>query len=267
MLRADKFLNASVTIWFSCAVVGQFIFAYYIAAFYGGHAVNLDFESWNAPLTHGYVVGQNIGNFTLIVHLLFAFIITVGGPVQFVPYFRRRFPVFHRVNGRIYLLTAFIMSITGLYLGLSGREVAGDPSQQGLLVLGAFLILIFSFLALRTAMARNFRAHRRWALRLFLIANGVWFFRIGLFLWLFINGGRPVGFDMETFQGPFLTVLGFTTYLGGLPLIMLEFYFYAQRKHTKEVNKWIVASLLFAMTIAMIIGTYATFFGMWLPFM
>ena len=36
--------------------------------------------------------------------------------------------------------------------------------------------------------------------------NGVWFFWLGLLLWLMIHQ-QPVGFDPKTFTGPFLTFL------------------------------------------------------------
>ena len=52
-------------------------------------------------------------------------------------------------------------------------------------------------------MNHQLKAHREWAIRLFLVVSGVWFFRVFLMLWLTINQG-PAGFDIETFQGPAL---------------------------------------------------------------
>lgn len=262
-LKANNILVLSAKFWFISAILGQFIFAYYIAAFYGGHALNTDFKAWNKALTHGFVVGEDIGNSFLIFHILFAFIITVAGPMQFMSSIRGRFPSFHRINGRIYLFTTLIMGATGLYLTMSGRKLAGDPTQQLPFLLSGFLILIFGFFTLYTALKRNFKAHRRWALRLFLIVNGVWFFRIGLNLWLMLMGG-PVGFDMETFQGPFLTILGYASFLGVFPLSILELYFLAQNS-SKVYGKIVMGSLLVLLTLATLIGIYATLFGMWLP--
>ena len=127
------------------------------------------------------------------------------------------------------------------------------------------LIIIFAVLAFRTAISRDFIAHRRWALRLFLVVNGVWFFRVGLMFWLFVNGG-PVGFDMVTFQGPFLTSLSFAVYLGALPLTILELYLFAQ-KQSGAFWKFSVAFLLFVLILVMGIGIFAATMGMWLPHM
>ena len=40
---ADKALRGAATTWFLAAVIGQWIFVYYVAAFYGGAAVQGDF--------------------------------------------------------------------------------------------------------------------------------------------------------------------------------------------------------------------------------
>ena len=123
---ADSALKAAAGFWFVVAVIGQWIFAFYIAAFYGGWAVRGDLLGWNKILPHGYVAGNTIGNTALAAHLYSAATITLSGALQLIPQIRARFPIFHRWNGRIYVLIAFIMGLTGLYLAHSGRHVAGD---------------------------------------------------------------------------------------------------------------------------------------------
>ena len=61
--------------------------------------------------------------------------------------------------------------------------------------------------------------------RLFLVVSAAWFFRAGLFLSILLFQ-RPVGFDVITFQGPFLTILGFAQYV--FPLAVLEAYLRAR---------------------------------------
>jgi hypothetical protein len=46
---------------------------------------------------------------------------------------------------------------------------------------------------------------------MYMVVNGVWFFRMGLMSWLLLNGG-PAGFDPKTFTGPFQTALAILTY-------------------------------------------------------
>jgi hypothetical protein len=110
-------------------------------------------------------------------------------------------------------------------------------------------------------LARELAAHRRWALRLFLVMSGVWFFRVGLMLWVFLDGG-PAGFDPETFRGPFLTFLAFAQYL--LPLAVLELYLRAQERGG-PTRRFVVATALFVLTVAMGVGIVIAILGMWLP--
>jgi hypothetical protein len=254
---ANRALNAAARFWFVVAVAGQWIFAYYIAAVYGGSAARGDWAPW---AKHGYAPGNTMGNTALIAHLLFAATISLSGALQLIPQLRARLPLFHRWNGRVYILTAFVMGITGLYL-VWARKFVGDGTQRIGVSINALLILIFAALALRTAMARDFKSHRRWALRLFLVVGGVWFFRVGLMFWVFINRG-PVGFNPKTFEGPFLTFMVFAQYV--LPLVVLEIYLHTQAR-SGSLGRFATAALLFVMTLAMGIGIFVATLGMWLP--
>ncbi|TSE10373.1 MULTISPECIES: DUF2306 domain-containing protein [Aquimarina] len=257
---ADKVLNATVTFWFTVAVAGQWLFAYYVTAFYGGAALQGDLMKWNQVLPHGYTPGETMGNLAVAIHLLLAVIMMVGGPLQFIPQLRTRARSFHRWNGRLYIITAFVISFSGVYMVLSKGTVSGLIGDISVSING-ILIMLFAALAWRTAVARKFDAHRRWVLRLFLVVNGVWFFRIGLMLWLFIHGG-PVGFDPETFRGPFLIFLGFGQYV--IPLIILELYLYVQN-NSGALGRILMATGFGVLTILMGIGIFAATMGMWLP--
>jgi len=105
------------------------------------------------------------------------------------------------------VIAVSLTSIAGLYM-VWVRSSVGDLSQHIAISLKAVILTTSAVLAWRAARARKFTAHRRWALRAYLAANGVFFFRFGLFLWLVINR-RPVGFNPKTFSGPFLTTLAF----------------------------------------------------------
>ena len=253
-------LNFSVQFWFIIAVLGQWIFAFYVAAFYGGAAMDGDFMRWNRVLPHGYVEGETMGNLAVAIHLLFAVIVMVGGPIQFVPQLRNYAPKFHRWNGRFYLCAAVLISLSGIYMVITKGTISGLIGDISVSLNGV-LILTFAYLALKNAVKRKFDAHRKWALRLFLVMAGVWFFRVGLMFWLFINGG-PVGFDPETFRGPFLVFLGFGQYI--IPLLIVELYFMAQRK--KQMAPKLLASItLLVFTVITALGTFAATMGMWLP--
>ncbi len=272
-LGPDTALKAAARLWFLVAVIGQWVFVYYILAFYGGSAVRGDLAAWNKVLPHGIIAGDTLGNVAIATHLLLAAIITVGGPLQLVlgaiitgggppqltPKFRAGARPFHHWNGRIYMLTAFAISLVGLYMVLT-RGVIGGAAQHVSISLNAVLIMICAAMALRHALAREIGTHRRWALRLFIVVSGVWFFRVGLMLWFFLTGG--IGVDFETFTGPFLTILGFAQYL--LPLAILELYL-RTRDRAGAPGKLAMAGGLFVVTGLMGLGIFMATMGMWLP--
>jgi len=253
-------LRLAARFWFIVAVLGQWIFAFYVAAVYSPAAFRGNLAAWNTTMPHRYIAGDPVGNTAMAMHLLLAVLITVGGPLQLIPELRRIAPRFHRWNGRFYIPAVFVTSLAGLYM-VWIRGTAGDFVQHVGVSTNAVLIMAFAVLALRTALARDLGTHRRWALRLFIVVNGVWFYRVGLMLWLVINRG-PAGFNPKTFIGPFLSVWSFANYL--LPLAVLELYLRAgdsksvRRRHAMAVG-------LLVLTLAMAVGIAVATKVMWLP--
>ncbi|HZQ21591.1 MAG TPA: DUF2306 domain-containing protein [Terriglobales bacterium] len=257
---ADTALKAAARFWFVTAVIGQFIFAFAVASFYGLTALRGDFHRWGKFITHGWVAGDTMGNFAIVVHVAAAVVIMLAGALQLVPKIRERYPVFHRWNGRVYLSTAVAISMAGLYMTWI-RGSIGDMPQHIASTLNAVLIWVCAAMALRYAVARNFRTHRRWALRLFLVASAAWFYRVSFFLTLAIFKG-PVGFDPQTFTGPLITFMSFAQYL--VPLAILELYFRAQDR-PGSARRIAMAGALVVLTIAMGAGIFAVTMAVWVP--
>jgi len=257
---ADIALKAAARFWFVVAVAGQWIFVAYIALHYGGSAMLGDVAAWNRSLPHGYEAGNTIGNIALAGHLLFAASLTFAGALQLVPQIRGRYPAFHRWNGRIFVVSAFVMGVIGLYFAWAGR-VVGGPAHRLAIDINAVLMMLCVVMAWRYALARDFATHRRWALRLFLLVNGTWFFRIGLMFWILVNQG-PVGFDPKTFTGPFITFLAYANYV--VPLAVLEIYLRAQRGGGAS-GRLAIAGGLVVLTVAMGVGIFGATVGLWLP--
>lgn len=257
---SQKILKYSAAFWLTTAIVGQIIFCFYIFLFYYKPTLTGNFAQWNKVMPHGFIQGDTTGNLLLAAHLLLAALITFGGILQVIPKIRTRFPAIHRWNGRVYITMAIIISLAGLYMIIT-RGAFGGPVASYALGLNGILIIAFGLTAWLRAAAGRYAVHRAWALRLFIAASGVWFFRVGLMLWLFIFRA-PVGFDPETFTGPFLTFLSFACYL--IPLTFLESYFYAQRRGNK-ILQYTVALLITIATLLMAFGILAATLGLWLP--
>jgi len=255
---ADAALKAATRFWFGVTVLGQLAFGFAVASFYGMTALRGDYHAWN--FTHGYIPGVTKGNLAVDMHVLSAAILMLAGAIQLVPQVPSRFPVFHRWNGGIYLLTAGILSLAGLYTTRI-RGSVGDLSQHLGSTLNAILIWAFGLLALRYALARDFKTHRRWALRFFLVLSGSWFIRIMMFLWFMIFRA-PVGLDPATFTGPLPTTLSYAQYL--IPLAVLELYFRAQDR-PGALRRLAMAGAIFALTLAMGAGLFAVTMADWVP--
>ena len=253
-------LKVAAGFWFVVAVAGQLLFAVSVATFYGRATVRGDWQAWGRRVTHGFEPGDAMGNTAFALHVVSAVVIVASGVVQLMPWVRKRAPAFHRWNGRVYMATALGISVAGLYI-VWVRGSIGDLGQHLGISLNAVLIIVCAGFALRHAIARNIAVHRRWALRLFLVVSGVWFFRIGLMLWLIVNHG-PVGFDLKTFQGPFLTFLSFAQTL--VPLAVLELYL-RTRDEAGAPGRIAMATGLLLLTFATALGIFGATMGIFLP--
>jgi hypothetical protein len=256
----QRAVAASAKLWFTVTAVGHGIFLAYILAVFFPPVARHGLEGLSGlHLPSGFREGETLGNIASVCHVLLAAIVIGGGPLQLIPAVRSRFPAFHRWLGRTYLVAVVLSALGGLFMTWTRSPIGDTISQLGISG-DAVLILVFAFLAVRHAMARRIAEHRRWAMRLFLVASAVWFFRVGLMGWTLTTGG--IGINWETFTGPFLYFLGFAQYL--LPLAMLEWYFACRRRATPVVQLTF-AGVLFGLTAFTTIGLFAATKDMWLP--
>jgi hypothetical protein len=215
---ADNILSAGAALWFAATLAGQAVFFYYIAAFYGPTTLTGDYAGWdrNPFLRKGYVEGDEIGNLAFAAHVIVAAIVTFGGMIQFVPQIRARAIAFHRWNGRAFMIGACLAALSGLYMVWKRGEI-GEIVSAIAISLNGVLILVFAPLAWANAVAGNIPAHRRWAIRTFMVVSGVFFLRLMVSSWIVI---------MQKGPGALFQVLEFASYLA--PLLLLEFYFRAR---------------------------------------
>ncbi len=241
---SSRLLDASARFWVAAALVGQWIFAYYTGSAYVQHVLRGDLPAMSKAMSNAYATGDVFGNLAVALHMTFAFAVMLGGPLQLLPAIRARFPTLHRWNGRAYLAGVVIASLAGLIM-IWGRGTYSLGVKLGGTG-NALLVFAFAALALRSALARDFVAHRRWALRLFIAGSAVWFFRVILMAWVAAFG--PVGIHLETASGPFLEIMAFGQYL--LPLALLEGYLHAKQSQAPRV-RWAMGVALLLSTLIM----------------
>ena len=254
-------LRRSGLIWFCAAAVGQAAFIWMILAHFGRRTLAGDFAGWNdKPLIKGYVPGDDAGNIMFAVHVLLAAVVTLGGLMQMLPALRQRAPGLHRWNGRVFLVTAIVMALGGLWLTWV-RQTYLSPVSAVAVSLNGLLILICAALAWRMAVRRDFEAHRQWAMRAFLVVNGVWFLRVGLMAWAVATGGLGMN---RTLSGPADVALQFGAYL--IPLAMLEAYLRAGRSRRPAAKRLAAVGLGLATGVTAL-GVFGAIAFMWGPYM
>lgn len=102
------------------------------------------------------------------LHLLPALVIAVTGPLQFIRTIRKRWPGWHRVSGRLYIVTGFIGAASGFVIGglnpFLGLDGPGFNEAMATTVFAAFIMwaLYSAYAAVRR---RDFVRHREWMVR------------------------------------------------------------------------------------------------------
>ena len=259
--QSSLFLPRAAMFWLATAIVGQWLFFVYIFRFYGVSTLQGNFEVWakHKSLINGYIAGDAAGNATFGAHALMAAVVALCGVVQLIPAIRARAPAFHRWNGRVFLLATLAATLTGFALTWWRGTHLNLLSAYAVSINGV-LIIAFGMLAWRTVRAHDYAAHRRWALRTFVVACGVWFQRLGYFSWMMVMQG-PVGIG-DKMDGPFDMFIGFACYL--LPLGVLELYLRA-KESSNTALRVAAACTVSIFTLVMMVGIVAQTVLVWMP--
>ena len=253
-------LHFGVRAWFLAAMLGQGAFIAFILWFFGGHLAGGDLAGLNAkPHITGYVPGDLAGNLQFVGHALAGALVTLSGAWQLVPTLRRRWPRVHRWNGRVFLAVAVLATLSGFSLTWVRGSQLGTGSTLSI-SLNGLLILGFAWAAWRSAVRRDFGAHRRHAMRTWLLVNGVWFLRIGIMLAGLLLA--PLGIKIDSTGAVFVGV-SFASWL--LPLALLELYLWAER--ATPAARGAVGALLVAMALLTLAGSAAAVAFMWWPYL
>ena len=99
-------------------------------------------------------------------HVLLALPVVFGAPLQFLPRLRQSAPRVHRRIGRTYVIGASGAAMLAIYLGATTEFEESRLS----IVLTGMLWLFFTLAAWRSAVARNFVAHRAFMIRSYTLA-------------------------------------------------------------------------------------------------
>src|SRR5579872_7021622 len=110
------------------------------------------------PMYHAYRLQVIADRHLLIPHTICGMVALLAGPVQFSSRIRRRYLQFHRVLGRMYVLSVLIGAFTGIALA-SGRPGLPGTSMQ------AAAWIVCTTAAFVAARNRQIVVHRQWMAR------------------------------------------------------------------------------------------------------
>ncbi|HEY6489546.1 MAG: DUF2306 domain-containing protein [Terracidiphilus sp.] len=110
------------------------------------------------PMYHAYRLQVIADRHLLIPHTLAGTFALLIGPINFSTRIRRRYLQLHRILGRIYVLSVFVGSFTGIALA-AGRPGLPGTSMQ------AAAWMVCTTAAFVTARNRQIAVHRQWMAR------------------------------------------------------------------------------------------------------
>ena len=259
--KTSTMLRRAEVFWVAVIILGQWFMSFYILKVYGGTLIKGNLDAWNEILPHGIVKGDRVGNSSLYIHLLFAFIINVLGPLQLIPRIRNSYPIFHKWNGRVFTLCGVLAAMAGVIMTMTRGGIVGNLATDISGYINAFLILLSAYYAWSYALKKNFIDHQKWALRLFIVMSATFFIRIGFMFTITVV--YMLGFDAGALGTPVYTTWSYLQYV--LPLIILEIYLSSRNSPSKSVRRR-TGMLLGIFTLIMVFGLFLVASSYWLPY-
>jgi uncharacterized membrane protein len=106
----------------------------------------------------------------LLPHGIFGAIVLLFAPLQFSDRLRQRFPKWHRVMGRLYVVGAIALAPLGAYIQYYQERMGAPRSFTILAAVDAFMLMGATALAFVFAVRRKIALHRQWATRSYALA-------------------------------------------------------------------------------------------------
>lgn len=170
--------------------LGLLVLALFILGFaayslrFGLRGISLDLSDE----TYIYTPDSAFTNIAIFSHMILGALAMLLVPFQPIERIRRRYPLLHRIAGRVIVVASIAVALGGLaYIAIRGT-IAGPLMDAGFALYGA-LMLGCAIQTLRHARARNAALHSAWALRLFVLVMGSLIFRLHYVIWYSLTDG------------------------------------------------------------------------------
>jgi len=104
--------------------------------------------------------------FFMVGHMSLGAVCLLLGPTQFLRVIRRKWPMFHRISGRVYVLCAVLCSLFGcIFIFLKGFILVGGLNMGIAFFVAGVTFGICAVMAAVYARKKEFARHRNWAIR------------------------------------------------------------------------------------------------------
>ena len=130
--------------------------------------------------------------YSTVLHILSCLIFNVLGAFQFVPWFRRQWPAWHRQSGRLLSVCGLAAALSGVWMTLTYPRAEGDNDLLWwfrLIFGGSWAVfMVLGFMAIRR---RDITQHRAWMTRGYAIGAGAGVQALVHIPWFLIVGAKP----------------------------------------------------------------------------
>ncbi len=146
-------------------------------------------------------------------HVYTTMFVLIAGLTQFSAYIRKQFIELHRYSGWVYAFTVlFLAGPSGFYMGIYAN---GGVISQTAFCLLAFLWISFTAMAIKSAVRKDFKSHRKYMIRSFALTLSAITLRAWKYVLVLLFEPRP----MDVYQ--------LVAWLGWIPnLIIAEIIVY-----------------------------------------
>lgn len=209
------------------ALVGLVVF---LSLDFVGHSLALGWRGLTRDLSAEsrlYWPEAPLATAAMFLHMVGGAALTVLAPVQLVGPIRRRWPRLHRRSGYLVAGLALVTGAAGLFY-IGSRGTVGGPEMSVAFALYGAALAAAGLGAVVNARSARFDVHRRWALRLAVLALGSWIYRMHYGIWFVTTGGTGVEPD---FSGLFDRVNIWAFYVPYL--VLLELVFLRERRRAE----------------------------------
>lgn len=245
----------TIAVWVAAGLFGFFTAAHYIkkaAIFSIDHAQQQ--QAWDTTDPGLFRQDKPSANRFMLLHFVAGVVLMTAGPIQLIPYIRRRYLNIHRIVGRLYIGAACMASVCAtVFVLLFGTSRGNKFEDSGNILFGILVLVCACQSYWHIKITHKIQLHKLWSWRLFALVIGALLYRLYVTVYFALVLYTPWKGSVVVYNS-----LYFLFYLPNL--VVVEFLW--QRQQTKDI----LETTLLLCCAAFVLVTASTIFLLsWLP--